>query len=560
MFTFVPFSESHYCIYSHAHRLYLSAQENGIFEYRKECLVQELFEVTQDVTNLHPSFRIKTHFNKYLGVDGNGKIASMDSVDFWTISKLFATRNNFSHLKFTRRYKLEDHWVEARVSFGLVGDVTNSAPPGTPGGGVVTIPGLPESPPEPSINEVTAVSKPADSEEGDGNGGSDGSGSGSGGSSSSPFTDNYIDQIAAEWQVEAQNNLHVQAGNIASNNHVNPGNNNAPPTAPGLNGETPSKSEVDSFIENAKNNINNSSISQTQKDIRKFILENASFLNELAVSIASEDEGLANDIKLYSVALTIEMLDLLSDLEPYTGATKESIKLATGVDPFALPGQEQLSDMDKVFIASWFIIPTTFKGPAKKIKRLISHLGNTRFIKSSKSVLETAYDGIIASTRKTFRRLRSVGSMFLRIRQSTKKSVEMVDGAGKSIRKNPIKTLESAKKGEWSRVFESDMMPRDLLEVGSLKNKLRKDKRIPTDWEVGPTKKHPGISFSRPGTVKADEVRIMPANPNSPWSSQHRPYATMKKNGKYYDKNGNILQDNKNDAAHIPLDEFKFIP
>ena len=168
------------------------------------------------------------------------------------------------------------------------------------------------------------------------------------------------------------------------------------------------------------------------------------FFNDLAVSITEDDEdGLSRDLKLYAVALAIEMLDLVSDLELNTGAAKEMAKLATGVNPFALPGEEQLSDLDKTFIAGGMAVPTTVKGPLKKVKRLMKHLGNTRFIKSSSEALKASYDSVVSNIRKKFKKDIPIGPTPLPIPQSTKKSEEMIDTKVKLIGRNPDKTLKS---------------------------------------------------------------------------------------------------------------------
>ncbi len=120
--------------------------------------------------------------------------------------------------------------------------------------------------------------------------------------------------------------------------------------------------------------------------------------------------------------------------------------------------------------------------------------------------------------------------------------------------------IDSAKNGAWSKVVESGLKPGKLVEEGMspLRTKLRQDKGIPDSWEFGPAKDADGISFHKPGTFKADEVRIMPGKPTNPYPNSQVPYVTWKRNGQWLDKDGGILPDNMRPEAHIPLDDFKY--
>lgn len=84
----------------------------------------------------------------------------------------------------------------------------------------------------------------------------------------------------------------------------------------------------------------------------------------------------------------------------------------------------------------------------------------------------------------------------------------------------------------------------------------RKEFGIPKDWKQLPSDKPGGIKYQSPNNPKYNEVRIMKGEKGSDFPAQRRPYIKIKKNGHYYDKNGNIV--NKSDPeAHIPLEEFK---
>ena len=123
--------------------------------------------------------------------------------------------------------------------------------------------------------------------------------------------------------------------------------------------------------------------------------------------------------------------------------------------------------------------------------------------------------------------------------------------------KQADKIVSSAKKGEWSKVFSDKVRPSELLKNSSLEKKFRADKKIPSNWETKFSKKGEGAVFHEPGNPHTD-IRVMPGKPNSSHPNSRKPYVEVKKNGKHQDKNGNPLPNNRNEDAHIPLDEFQF--
>ena len=50
-------------------------------------------------------------------------------------------------------------------------------------------------------------------------------------------------------------------------------------------------------------------------------------------------------------------------------------------------------------------------------------------------------------------------------------------------------------------------------------------------------------------------VRVMPGKPHSPLPSQQNPYVIQTKDGKAFDKLGNMVVE-KSPEAHIPFNEF----
>lgn len=86
---------------------------------------------------------------------------------------------------------------------------------------------------------------------------------------------------------------------------------------------------------------------------------------------------------------------------------------------------------------------------------------------------------------------------------------------------------------------------------------------VPENWNVEPSEKGGGIKYTLEITKKKgdlyniEEVRVMPANPNSPNEGQRRPYVTHRIENNFYDKDGNVVPKNSLEA-HIEYDEYDF--
>lgn len=127
----------------------------------------------------------------------------------------------------------------------------------------------------------------------------------------------------------------------------------------------------------------------------------------------------------------------------------------------------------------------------------------------------------------------------------------------KTVVKEIEQVLDESGKIKWSKVFEEvesgELIKREKKE---LIEQLRADKKIPKDWQVVPSKHTDGILFIKEADVT--EVRIMSGNTKSRFPNSQKPYVKSMENEKYKDKLGNMLSNDKNTDAHIPIDEFEF--
>jgi hypothetical protein len=116
--------------------------------------------------------------------------------------------------------------------------------------------------------------------------------------------------------------------------------------------------------------------------------------------------------------------------------------------------------------------------------------------------------------------------------------------------------LRNVKDGNWSKVFEATP-PSKILDAPHVQKKFRSDLGVPNTWVSKKAKKGDGLIFHESNNIHTD-IRVMPGKKDSPFPNSQKPYIEFKKNGIYLDKFGNQLPNNRNEAAHIPLGEFKF--
>jgi hypothetical protein len=78
----------------------------------------------------------------------------------------------------------------------------------------------------------------------------------------------------------------------------------------------------------------------------------------------------------------------------------------------------------------------------------------------------------------------------------------------------------------------------------------------PEHWIAKRTRKGGGMRYINPENPH-DQVRVMPAQPNSPHPAQQTPYVKRMKDGLALDAAGRTV-DPRSAEAHIPLRDFTF--
>lgn len=82
---------------------------------------------------------------------------------------------------------------------------------------------------------------------------------------------------------------------------------------------------------------------------------------------------------------------------------------------------------------------------------------------------------------------------------------------------------------------------------------------IPDNWRITGTDS-PGGTLYRDPSNPGNSVRVMRGNPNSPYPNSRAPYVRWQRNGQPLDMDGNKLPSKYDPAAHIPLEDFSFMP
>lgn len=77
---------------------------------------------------------------------------------------------------------------------------------------------------------------------------------------------------------------------------------------------------------------------------------------------------------------------------------------------------------------------------------------------------------------------------------------------------------------------------------------------VPKDWKSSPTKSGDGKIYQHP-TEKGTYVKVEKGNPNASQPGQRYDNVRVQKNGKSYDKNGNVVPIRSRES-HIPLEDF----
>lgn len=123
---------------------------------------------------------------------------------------------------------------------------------------------------------------------------------------------------------------------------------------------------------------------------------------------------------------------------------------------------------------------------------------------------------------------------------------------------NHISMMEKFKAGEeclrkYKGEYLTELQARKILHQAGFKS-FPRPKGIPENYLVKITDRGTGMEYMHPTNTHIS-VRIMHGKPHSPNPSQQKPYVVQKKDGKAFDKHGNLVDQNT-PAAHIPLEEF----
>ncbi|HSX03339.1 MAG TPA: hypothetical protein VLG76_01275 [Rhabdochlamydiaceae bacterium] len=105
----------------------------------------------------------------------------------------------------------------------------------------------------------------------------------------------------------------------------------------------------------------------------------------------------------------------------------------------------------------------------------------------------------------------------------------------------------------YSKEYITETQARELIHQAGI-NTFPRPKGIPENYRIKISDKGAGMLYIHPENVHTS-VRVMPAKPHSPLPCHHRPYVIHNKDGKTFDKFGNIV-DSSSPEAHIPLEEY----
>ncbi len=103
--------------------------------------------------------------------------------------------------------------------------------------------------------------------------------------------------------------------------------------------------------------------------------------------------------------------------------------------------------------------------------------------------------------------------------------------------------------------FMSESQARELIHQTGVKT-FPRPKGVPENFKIRVSDKGAGMEYVHP-TNNHLRIRVMPGKPHSPLPHQQKPYVIQMKEGKAFDKFGNLVAKNVPEA-HIPLDEFVY--
>ncbi|MGH9153337.1 MAG: RHS repeat-associated core domain-containing protein [Acidimicrobiales bacterium] len=140
-----------------------------------------------------------------------------------------------------------------------------------------------------------------------------------------------------------------------------------------------------------------------------------------------------------------------------------------------------------------------------------------------------------------------------------------VAGAGK-LAGTALRRAAPVVRRAWSRADDVVPSAPNTADVGLSTRGLRpapgtrvRPEGVPEGWRIEGTRSAGGTRYYDP-TNPGNSVRVMQGNPNSPYPTSQSPYVRWQRDGHALDAFGNKLPTPKHPDAHIPLQDFRFLP
>lgn len=103
--------------------------------------------------------------------------------------------------------------------------------------------------------------------------------------------------------------------------------------------------------------------------------------------------------------------------------------------------------------------------------------------------------------------------------------------------------------------YMTEAQARELIHQANIRT-LPRPPGIPENYRIKLSDTGAGIKYVHPENTGI-YIRVMPGKPHSPYPSQQKPYVVQMKDGKAFDKKGNLIEGHLPEA-HIPLEEFVY--
>lgn len=165
---------------------------------------------------------------------------------------------------------------------------------------------------------------------------------------------------------------------------------------------------------------------------------------------------------------------------------------------------------------------------------------------------------------QAYRNLKKANNLFTleRVSKNIKKG-GIIKEASSALNKRNLEAIRKVKNGEaFLKPYRGQYLPentvRKILHQAEFKT-FSKPKGIPDNYLVKLSDRGGGMKYVNPKNSN-EYIRVMPGKPHSPNLNQQKPYINRRgKEGLSRDKLGNKISNNSSEA-HIPLDEFKYLP